>query len=535
MKNILLLVLVLILIPYIMLGQSCLSEGITFDHQWQVDEFPVNFPGCRHILGHVIVNDSAAIHSLDSLYTVDSISGDLRILYNSLLPDFQGLNQLSYLGGDLDVHYSTGLESYAGLENLVEIKGDFTYDYFNEVPSFSDFASLKKIGGTLSLFSFTKNSLDFPVLSRVNGNLHVSYGYMSPEDDQFQIFTGPDSLEYIGGDVRFGNDFPNEDPPWFDCRGVTHIYGFEQLDTIWGSLAFNRCSELLDASGFSSLKYIGNDLEFYLLSSLKTIDFLQDLNYIGGSFNALGAGKDTTLAFLNNLEYLGKDFRLAIHRTRDLAPLQSFTNMNGRVSISSCSYLTSLQDMKNIKTIEGSLHLQGNDLLETLIGLEGLEYIGDSLLIMYNDTLSSLDGLGAHLGIGKYLSIQGNPQLSICGVDPVCAYLEDPLAPAFIGENHPGCNSRPEVEEACGLVSIPSLMPSAWRITPNPGDGLYRIEFPMQDTDFQVTVFDLYGRKMHHQATLSGAYLDIRALPAGTYMVQIQHQDNIGIHRIQKW
>ncbi len=525
MKNTLLFLLVLFLTPGSVMSQSCLSGGITFDHQWQVDEFPIHFPGCRHILGHVIINDSAAIHSLDSLYTVDSISGDLQLLYNSLLPNFQGLNQLTYLSGDLNVHYSTGLESYAGLENLVKIKGDFNFDFLNRVTTFEEFTSLKEIGGTIHFNSISKNSLDFPRLSRIGKNLNVSFGSLDPESPQAAIFIGPDSLKFVGGDVRFGYEDIHVDlPDLILCRDVTHISGFNQLDTIGGNLYFWICEELADASGLSSLKYVGRDVVIYQAWSLKTMDFLSDLNFIGGSFVAIIAGKDSTFAFLNNLEYLGKDFVLGIHPTKDLIALQSFSKINGSVSISGCSKLTSLQDLKYIKTIGGSLHLQSNKVLPSLNGLESLEYLGDSLLIMYNDTLASLHNLGANLRIGKYLDIHGNPNLSICGVDPICAYLDDPLAQAFIGDNLPGCNSRPEVEEACEFVSILSPKHIDWRITPNPGDGLYLIEFPTPDTDFQVTVFDFQGRQMHQQFSSSNVKeLDIRKLPAGTYMVRIQN------------
>lgn len=532
MKNALLFLVLAFLNPNRMSGQSCLSGGITFDYQWQVDEFPIHFPGCRHILGHVIINDSAEIYSLDSLYSLDSISGDLQLLNNSLLPDFQGLNQLVYLGGALNVHFSIGLESYAGLENLVEIRGDFNFDIVNRVATFADFKSLREIGGQLHLNSISKNSLDFPVLARIGGDLNVSFGSLDPEGPQTVVFTGPDSLRWIGGDVRFGYDDKRDELPdllW--CRDVTHISGFNQLDTIEGNLFFWICRELIDASGFSSLKFVGKDVVVYQAWNLKSLDFLSKIDYIGGSFIAVIAGRDTTFAFLKNLKYLGKDFTLAIHPTSDLVSLQSFTHINGTISISSCFNLTSLVDLKNIISVEGSLLLNENQSLGSLSGLEGLNYIGDSLLILNNDALSSLINLSPDLKIGKYVDLQGNSKLSMCGVESICTYLEDPLAPAFIQNNFSGCQSRQEVEEDCGFVAIQSPTDSHWQITPNPGGGLYLIEFPKSYTDFQVVVFDLYGGQVHFQSSSEGNYLDIRNLPAGSYLVRIQNK-NVGLNTI---
>jgi hypothetical protein len=529
MKNTLLFLLVVVLIPMKMIGQTCLSGGITFDYQWQVDEFPVNFPGCRHILGNVIISDSAVIYSLDSLYTVDSISGDLQLLFNTLLPNFQGLNQLKYLGGDLDVHNSSGLENYIGLENLVEIKGDFNFDYFNPVTSFADFVSLEQIGGTLRLFSLNTNQLDFPVLKRINNHLHVSYGSIPEEGiSQPNIFTGPEFLEFVGGDVRFGYDFSLEgEPPFFPCRAVEQIAGFTNLDTIGGSLSFEYCSYLKDAGGLSSLKYVGKDIDFNLTTELNTMDFLSEVTYIGGSFKSGYSGRDTTFTFLNNLQYLGEDFVLSIHRTKDLTSLQSFTEINGNVLIASCPNLSTLEDLENIKTIRGNLVLWGNDNMASLGGLEKLESIGDSLIIIYNNNLTSLQHLSPNLTIGEFLELKGNPNLSICGVEPICNYLEDPLAPAFIENNLTGCNTRPEVEDFCGIVAIQSSALSEWRITPNPSDGLYFVEAPLPGIEFEVIVFDLHGRQVHNQSTLEGKYLDIRTLPAGTYMVQIKNHNSI--------
>ncbi len=514
--------------------QSCLSGGIAFDYQWQVDEFPVNFPGCRHILGHVIISDSANIFNLDSLYSIDSISGDLQLWHNSVLPNFKGLDQLTYLGGDLNVYQSSGLEDYHGLENLTYIKGDFNYDQFNKVESFANFKSLTEIGGTLRLNSLAKNHLDFPVLQSISGNLYISYtdpGAMENGEDI--IFIGPDSLKVVGGDLRFGKDFIEINDPPFPCREITHILGFNQLDTIGGTLSFYFCNYLRDASGLSSLKYIGKDLDFYLAKELQ-MNFLSQVDHIGGSFISAFSGRDTTLMFLNKLQHLGKHFFLSIHRTRDLLPLKSFAQINGSIVISSCSFLPTLQDLDNITTINGSLTISNNNALTTLSGLELLSHIKDSLIILNNPILSSIENLSPNLTFNKYLEIQSNSLLSICNADPICAYMEDPLAPALIADNLPGCNSRPEVEEACGIVYIQSPQAMQWHISPNPGDGLYRIISDIPQAEIQLSLFDLPGRPIMQQSFIAGNTLDLQHLAPGTYLLQIRYQDQTWNQLIQK-
>jgi hypothetical protein len=73
---------------------TCLSEGITFTTQAQVDSFQVNYFGCRYIKGDVSVSGSD-ISNLQILNVVISIGGKLSIHDNNILTSLSGLENIN--------------------------------------------------------------------------------------------------------------------------------------------------------------------------------------------------------------------------------------------------------------------------------------------------------------------------------------------------------------------------------------------------------------------------------------------------------
>lgn len=76
-------------------GQSCLPQGITFSTQAQIDNFHINYPGCKHIEGEVFIwpgdpNDITNLHGLSGLISCNST---LRIIHIGAV-DLSGLDSL---------------------------------------------------------------------------------------------------------------------------------------------------------------------------------------------------------------------------------------------------------------------------------------------------------------------------------------------------------------------------------------------------------------------------------------------------------
>ncbi len=91
-------------------GQTCLPGGITFTTQQQIDDFPADYPGCSEILGNVVVSGQTLfeITSLDSLYSITAIHGNITMSNCYNLPNMQGLHNLVTIGGAVTFHNNDG-------------------------------------------------------------------------------------------------------------------------------------------------------------------------------------------------------------------------------------------------------------------------------------------------------------------------------------------------------------------------------------------------------------------------------------------
>lgn len=106
----------------------CLSEGITFTSQEDIENFYIDYPGCNGIEGSVIINGTN-IDDLSYLSTINSIGGNLEIYGNPVLTNLTGLENLSSIDGNLIIGSNLRdgnpkLTNLIGLENLSIIKGD---------------------------------------------------------------------------------------------------------------------------------------------------------------------------------------------------------------------------------------------------------------------------------------------------------------------------------------------------------------------------------------------------------------------------
>jgi len=139
-----------------------------------------------------------------------------------------------------------------------------------------------------------------------------------------------------------------------------------------------------------------------------------------------------TLTGLDNLVYVGGDFRLG-------------ANFN----------LTNLSGLENLVSINGSLEIARNHDLLNLSELENLTSINGRINIDWNMGLINLSGLD-NIGSITDLRIINNTSLTNCEVQSICDYLTSPNGVVEIYRNAQGCDSPPEIANACG-ISLPCL------------------------------------------------------------------------------
>ncbi|MFK8102145.1 MAG: HYR domain-containing protein, partial [Saprospiraceae bacterium] len=137
---------------------TCLSDGITFSTQLEIDDFPINYPGCTNIPGNVTIDEASngTITNLDGLAQLESIGGDLFFDGNSSIGNINGLSNLESIGGDLRFSYEEGLTNLLGLSSLTSLGGNLTVNNSENMLSLNGLQLLSSIGGTLNIYNNEK-------------------------------------------------------------------------------------------------------------------------------------------------------------------------------------------------------------------------------------------------------------------------------------------------------------------------------------------------------------------------------------------
>lgn len=105
--------------------QPCLTGGISFTNQDQIDQFSSLYPNCNEIDGAVLIMESSPgeITSLDGLSQVKHINGDLRIAHNYELSTLSGLHHLKSVDGSILIFENDALSSITDLHGIDIING----------------------------------------------------------------------------------------------------------------------------------------------------------------------------------------------------------------------------------------------------------------------------------------------------------------------------------------------------------------------------------------------------------------------------
>jgi len=409
-------------------AQSCLSDGITFSTQAEIDEFPSLYPDCSIIEGQVTILGED-ITNLDSLYTIAAVNGSLSIgggeNANPLLDSIMGLSTITWIGGDLNIlgndsavytDLLVNLDSIAGdfniisndllptlngFSNLAWIGGDLNIDTNNYFSYFTFLSNLNFIGGSFNLGLFLSGSQYYPVdfsgmenLDTIAGNFTLTNAFRIGD------FGGLSSLHYIGGDFSVKGGF-----------FVSSFDGLENLDHIGGKLELFDNYNLTSLDGLSSVTSLDSGLYVIQNYNLPAISGLTNLAHIGNEIEISGnefLSDIEEFSFVDSLQNVKISNNLLLE---DLSFISELSYLNGNLTISDNSLLPNLQYLANLSHVEGSLYIENNESLLSIEGLEGLDSIGGSLLVSENTVLEDLNGLSNLSYIADSLYIHYNDSL----------------------------------------------------------------------------------------------------------------------------
>ena len=372
-------------------AQHCLPNGITFTTQNQINQFPVNYPGCQIIDGFVTINDQVDnnIKNLEGLYPLTAIGGTLNIVQNNALTRLTGLDSLLETG-DLFIQFNPALTDLNALGKLKKIHQAATIQFNETLPTLEGLDQLESIGTYLSI----KNN---------------------------------NSLEAI--------------------RGLRQLKKVGQ----WMAIQFNPALKKID--GLDSLSIVSDWMSIQFNDILDTIAGLNELDTVGNFFSIQDNDKLSSISGLNGLKKVNGF--LTIQRNNELLHISGFRGLDTIAlfcAIQNNAKLDGITGFTSLRHIEGNLTFNTNPMLTALDSFYQLRTIKGTLNVLNNPSLHSIEGLEQldPLSIQNLL-IRDCDNLSVCDIASLCAYLEDPENPATIDNNNNGCNTRDEITDRCAL------------------------------------------------------------------------------------
>lgn len=466
-------------------SQTCEEEfGFQIRTQEDVDNFQINYPGCKELLSTLNIGYSnSGITNLQGLAGIEIVHGDLVVSNQLELMDLSPLDDIHTVNGYLYIFESGVTEisfnNLSKLQNGVVIRGN------EELKSIDGFSSIDSIGDTFqasqnnkleqitgfdslehiqeSLLFFNNETLQqidgFNALKTVGKDLTFA------DNPNMLNLTGFENLEQVGDQFIFrGNIAPIQlsgfnalktvQGPFRirDNFGLTSVNGFTQLDTTGQYYEVTNNPNLRTIEGFNSLKVVKDDFRIWVHESLQTITGFDQLKEINGF---LGILENDSLKFINGfqkLERIGTGFVLEENlELEEFIPFESLQEIGGLTQIKSNLKIRNLDGFSSLRLINNRLQIERNDRLLHLDGLRNLEKLNGGLSIIVNASLRDIRGI-ANIDPRTFsddqlndLSIRFNPNLPYCAYKSVCDLLLIPDSNYSIGPNGPGCDSEEEV------------------------------------------------------------------------------------------
>jgi len=435
------------------LSVQCPTGDLSFSTQQEIDDFPVDYPGCT-VMPYSITITGADITDLNGLSQLVSIDGNMECIDNPLLNDLTGLSALTSIGGYLsitlnpqltslnglgalasvgdfiDINSNAALANLDGLENLNSISGSLVITGNPSLTNLSGLAGLTSvndfgISGNLSLTSLAG-------LESVNPNLLTNIDISS--NGSLSVCDLPNICDYLSagnaatisgnatgcatrpeveaacapGPCPSGNitlstqqevdDFPSNYPtctvmPYsitVEGNDINSLTGLGLLTSIEGDLTISNNPSLTDVFGLGGLTSIGGSLIVENNTSLGATGGLQGLDLLSTIGENLYLSGNNALQTLNGLW------------------VQS---VGGGVFVTSNDNLMDVY-LPVLETVGGDLVVEDNDAMNFIQGLDMLESVGGTFSIIGNDALLGLADMAGLITVNGDLIVSNNTILT---------------------------------------------------------------------------------------------------------------------------
>lgn len=264
-------------------AQTCLTDGIQFTTQGQVDSFSINYPNCDSIEGALRVGLNTEIVNLDGLQNVKAVGG-LYLWVNPFLTSIEGLSNVESISGDLYIWTNTSLTSLHGLEKVKKVDGLLRIWSNVLLPTLEGLENIETIGGDLDVsMNDSLSTLDgLQKLKTIGGDLNItsSSGLTS---------LGLKNLNTIGGRLILKGN------------GLTTISSLGKLTAIGSAMQIENNPSLVSLSGLENIQQINADMLIKFNSSLTSLQGLENVTSIYGALQLLNNTSLTSIVSLENI------------------------------------------------------------------------------------------------------------------------------------------------------------------------------------------------------------------------------------------
>ncbi|MEP0548228.1 MAG: T9SS type A sorting domain-containing protein [Rhodothermales bacterium] len=447
-------------------AQVC-QGSFELDTQAEVDAFD-----CAEVTGNLMIG--GVVSSIDSLHSLVSVGGTLRLSSRGGLNDLAGLGAL-VSAGTLFITHNESLVHLNGLTSLSEV-GNIHISGNEE---------LLDVAGLLAL-------------TYVEGDVVIA------GNDVLSTLEGLAGLTSVGGLLSINRS-----------NALSDLDGLHNIVSV-GSLTVYESENLTNLRGLGALASVGEAAYIYNNDALADLGGLNNLIAVEG---LLEISYNSALYSLQGLESLLSIGELVIEGNgvlTNLEGLDALASTDDNLIITGNGALTDLDNLNGLTAIGGRLQINANDALPHLDGLANLIAVAEGLRVFSNNVLSSctvgLYDLLANDGVGGDIDISNNAT--------GCNSVEEIL------------NSVDAEDEATPAVTALAAP------FPNPTAGTTTLAFTLAElADVRLTVYDALGRRVatladgpHASGTHEAAWG--AGLPAGTYVVRFETSEEAWTERV---
>jgi len=196
----------------------------------------------------------ADITDLATLYSLNSVGGDLRINYNYVLTNLDGLDNITSVGGNLAIWNNADLTNLDGLSNITFVEGALEIDYNYAITNLDGLGNTNSVGWDLHIvnnYALT-NLVGLSNITSVGGNLYIA------GNDIITNLGGLSNITFVGRrlQIDFNDALTNLD----GLSNITFVGADLRIDGNDSLYSFCGLYALLNANGLKGSYFVSNNL-----------------------------------------------------------------------------------------------------------------------------------------------------------------------------------------------------------------------------------------------------------------------------------